>query len=94
MLLISALAKVLARHRVCVATAAGIILGLAVAGWALFHSRNENLTAQTAVLDLRDRSIARWAEPNTAEPPLEVSRNVSQLQIYFPVGSSVGDYGS
>src|SRR5437879_6229200 len=41
-----------------VCCAAVIILGLAVGGWALFHDRNENLTAQTAVLDLRDLNRA------------------------------------
>lgn len=80
------------RKRTWFAAAAGIILVLAVAGWALFLSRNENLTAQTAILDLRDRSIARGEEPNPAEPPLEISRRVSHLKVYLPVGSGVGDY--
>jgi len=74
------------------AAAAVIILGLAVGGWALFHGRNENLMAQMAVLDLRDRSIARGTEANPAEPPLEIARSVSHLMIYLPRGSSEGDY--
>lgn len=80
------------RRRTLLAVAAGILLAAAVTGWAVLHKRNENLVAQTAVLDLRDRSIARGTEPNPAEPPLEISRRVSHLQIYLPVGSSEGDY--
>jgi hypothetical protein len=74
------------------AVAAGILLTVAVTGWTLLHKRSETLSAQTAVLDLRDRSIARGAEPNPGEPPLEISRNVSHLKIYLPLGSSDGYY--
>jgi hypothetical protein len=80
------------RRRMVLAVAAGILLAVAVTGWTLLHKRSENLTAQTAVLDLRDRSIARGAEPNPAEPPLEISRKVSHLKIFLPLGSSEGDY--
>ena len=80
------------QRQIVLAVAAGILLAAAVTGWALIHKRTENLTAQTAVLDLRDRSIARGDEPNPAEPPLEVSGKVSHLKIYLPVGSSEGDY--
>jgi len=82
----------LRRRQMVLAVAAGILLAVVVAGWALVHKRNENLMAQTAVLDLRNRSIARGAEANPAEPPLEISRSVSHLKIYLPVGSSEGDY--
>jgi hypothetical protein len=68
-------------------------LAVGVLGWALLHRWNENLTAQTAVLDLRDRSIARGTEANRAEPPLEISRTVSHMKIYLPFGSSDGYYG-
>ena len=80
------------RRRTWFAAAAGIILGLAVAGWALFHSRNENLTAQMAILDLRDRSPARGTETNPDEQPLELSRAVKKLKILLPLGSSEGPY--
>src|SRR6266480_888555 len=68
------------RRRTLFAVAAGIILAAAIAGWALFHSRNDNLIAQTAVLDLRDRSIARGTDANPGEPPLEIARSVSHLK--------------
>lgn len=80
------------RRRMVLAVAAGILLAAAVTGWALLHRRSENLMAQIAVLDLRDRSIARGAEPNPAEPPLEISRKVSRLKVYLPLGSGEGSY--
>lgn len=80
------------RRRALLVAAAGILLTVGVVGWALLHTRNENLIAQTAVLDLRDRSIARGTEANPAQPPLEISRRVSHLKIYLAVGSSAGDY--
>ena len=80
------------RRRMVLAVAAGILLAVAVTGWALLHKRIENLTARAAVLDLRDRSIARGEEPNPAEPPLEIWRGVSHLKVCLPVGSGEGDY--
>jgi hypothetical protein len=58
----------------------------------LFQKHNESLVAQTAVLDLRNRSIPRGTEPNPAEPPLEVKRTVPRWKIYLPLGSSEGQY--
>ena len=80
------------RRRLVLTAGAGILLATAVTGWAVLHRWNENLAAQTAVLDLRDRSPARGTEPNPAEPLLEISRNVSHMKIYLPLGSSEGDY--
>ena len=80
------------RRRTLLAVAAGILLAVAITGWAVLHKRNENLVTQTAVLDLRDRSPARGAEVNPAQPPLEVSRRVSHLKVYLPLGSSEGEY--
>ena len=80
------------RRRRWLAAAAAILLAVGVVGWALLHKRNENLTAQTAVVDLRNRSIARGTETNPAEAPLEISRRISNLKIYLPLGSAEGDY--
>lgn len=81
------------QRRVVLAVAAGILLAVAVTGWTLLHKQSENLTAQRAVLDLRDRSIARGTEANPGEPPLEIGRTVSHVKIYLPLGSSDGYYG-
>lgn len=90
------------------AIAATILMVAGVAGWALFlrqkaplvrrpneppvPRQEEPLVAQTAVLDLRDRSPQRGADPGTALPPLEISRNVSHLEIHLPLGSDEGLY--
>lgn len=81
------------RRRVLLAVTAGILLAVGVGGWALLHKRNEKIIAQTAVLDLRDRSIARGGEPNPGQPPVEIARNISHVKICLPVGSSDGYYG-
>jgi hypothetical protein len=71
---------------------AGILLAVGVLGWALLHKRNESFVAQTAVLDLRDRSVARGGEPTPGEQPLELSRAVKHLNVYLPLGSAEGPY--
>jgi hypothetical protein len=80
------------RRRTLLATAAGIILAVAFIGWALVHKRNEDLIAQAAVLDLRDRSLPRGTESNPNEQPLEVSHRVTSLRFLMPLGSSAGRY--
>ena len=81
------------RTRSVLAIAASILIVAILAGWALFLRQKEPLVAQTAVLDLRNRSIPRGTETNPAEPPVEIARNVAHLKIYLPLGSSDGDYG-
>ncbi len=81
------------RTRTFLAIAASILIVALLAGWALFLRQKEPVGVETAVLDLRNRSMPRGTEPNTAGPPLEIGRNVSQLKIYLPLGSSDGDYG-
>lgn len=96
------------RTRTLLAIAATILMVAGVAGWALLlrqkaplvrrpkeppiPRQEEQLVAQTAVLDLTDRSPQRGAEPGTALPPLEMARNVSHLEIYLPIGSAEGLY--
>jgi hypothetical protein len=48
--------------------------------------------AQTTVLDLRDRSVARGGEPTPGKQPLELSRAVKHLNVYLPLGSAEGRY--
>ncbi len=80
------------RNRILLAAAAGILLLVTVSGWALLHKRIENLVAQTAVLDLRNRSVARGTEANPDEQPLQLNRRSSRLRILLPIGSSEGSY--
>ena len=80
------------RQRTLLAVAASILIVASIAGWALLRRHNEGLDAQIAVLDLRNRSIARGTEPNPAEPPLEVNRAATHWTIYLPLGSPEGSY--
>jgi hypothetical protein len=74
------------------AIAASILIAIGIAGWVLFQKHNESLVAQTAVLDLRNRSIPRGTEPNPAEPPLEINHAATHWNIYLPLGSVDGAY--
>jgi len=80
------------RTRTFLAIAAGILIVASLAGWAFLGKHKESFIAQTAVLDLRNRSIPRGIEPNPAEPAIEVNRAATQWNIYLPVGSSEGQY--
>lgn len=80
------------RRRTLLAIAASILVCTSIGGWALVRWHNKNETIQTAVLDLRDWSLARGVEPNPAVSPLEVNREASRLRILLPLGSSEGKY--
>ncbi len=80
------------RKQALLAIAASILLVGTVAGWALLRNRNENLSTQTATLDLRNRSVARGAETNPDEQPLELPRAAKHLEIFLPLGSGEGLY--
>jgi hypothetical protein len=80
------------RNRTMVAIAASILVAVGIASWVFVQRHNETLVAQTAVLDLRSRSVSRSPEPNPGEQPLELRRGFSQLNIYLPLGSPEGAY--
>jgi hypothetical protein len=80
------------RTRTLLAIAAGILIVVCLAGWAFFLRHSESMVAQTAVVDLRNRSIPRGTEQNPAEPPLEISRAATHWNIYLPLGSGEGSY--
>jgi hypothetical protein len=80
------------RKRTLLAIAASILVAVGIASWVLVQRDNESLVAQTAVLDLRSRSVSRSPEPNLGEPRLELRRRFSQLNIYLPLGSPEGAY--
>jgi hypothetical protein len=85
-------ARELRRKRTWLAIAAGILLCALLGGWAFVRSHNGTQTLQTAILDLRDWSITRGAEPNPNLPPIELNRRASSLTILLPVGSPAGEY--
>ena len=80
------------RRRTLFAVAAGILVVIGTAGWVLIQQHNETGLSQAAVLDLRNRSASRSPEQNLGEPPLELRRRFSQLNIYLPLGSPEGAY--
>ncbi len=80
------------RMQAVLAIAASILIVVGVAGWALFFKQKGPAGVQTAVLDLRNRSVPRGGELNPGEQPLEVSREVKRLNVYLPLGSAEGPY--
>jgi hypothetical protein len=82
----------LRKKRSLLAIAASILVVAGITGWVLLQRHNETLVAQTAVLDLRNRSVPRGTEPNPAEPRLMVSRAAAHWNIFLPFGSDAGPY--
>jgi hypothetical protein len=74
------------------AIAASILVAACIGGWFLLQRHNEGLVAQTALLDLRNRSLPRGTEPNPPEPPLVLNRATRHWNIYLPLGSTEGTY--
>jgi len=89
-------AERLRRTRSLVAVAACILFVALAALWAYLHNHAQVRLAQTAVLDLRDRSVTRGGsqttEPSSGEAPLQLSRGASALKIYLPKDSAAGSY--
>lgn len=75
-----------------VAVAASVLIVAALASWVVLRRHDARLMAQSAVVDLRNRSVVRGTEPPVNERPLEISRSVSHLEVYLPLGSSDGSY--
>jgi len=74
------------------ALAASILILAGLAGWALVPKQKKPLATETAMLDLRNRSIPRGTKPNPAEPPLGVNRAAAHWSILLPFGSNDGPY--
>ncbi len=80
------------RMRTLLAIAASILLVAGLAGWAFFPKQKKPLATETAMLDLRTRSLPRGTEANPVEPPLVVSRAAAHWNISLPFGSIDGPY--
>jgi hypothetical protein len=81
------------RRQLMFAVAASVLIVAAIATWAVIYRHGSNLqVARSVVVDLRNHSMARGTEPLPSDPPLEISRSVSHLDIYLPLGSSDGPY--
>jgi hypothetical protein len=74
-----------------VATAA--VMLLAVGGWLWVRGRHSVGTTDTAVLDLRERSVARGqSQSGPGQAPLQISRAAKHLVLDLPIGSKEGSY--
>lgn len=81
------------RRRVLTFVATAAVLLFAVGGWLWVRARHPLQTTETAVLDLRDRSVVRGQNPpGTGQAPLEISRTTKHLVLDLPIGSKEGPY--
>ena len=81
------------RRRVLMLVATAAVLLFAVGGWLLVRTRRSAEATDTAVLDLRERSVARGQSPSLAgEAPLEIPRSAKHLILDLPIGSREGPY--
>ena len=74
------------------AIAASILVAASIGAWFLLQRHNEGLVVQTALLDLRNRSLARGTAPNPPDLPLVVNHAARHWNIYLPLGSTEGTY--
>jgi hypothetical protein len=73
-------------------TAAAVLL-FAVGGWLWVRARHSVEATDTAVLDLRERSVARGqSQSETGQSPLEIPRTAKHLILDLPIGSKEGPY--
>src|SRR2546426_11882983 len=68
----------LRKKRTLLAVAASILIAAGIGGWALLQKHNETLVAETVLLDLKKRSVARGAEPKVREKPLTIRNAATQ----------------
>jgi len=81
------------RRRVLTLVATAAVLLFAVGGWLWVRARHSAQTTETAVLDLRERSVARGQTPSdTGQAPLEIPRTAKHLVLELPIGSKEGPY--
>ena len=73
--------------------AVAAVLIFAVAGWLWVRTEHSMQPTETAVLDLREFSVARGQNPTqTDQRPLEIQRSAKHLILDLPIGSNEGSY--
>ncbi len=81
------------RRRVLTLVATAAVLLFAVGGWLWVRARRSVEATDVAVLDLRERSVARGQSQSEADQaPLEISRTTKHVVLYLPIGSKEGPY--
>jgi hypothetical protein len=86
--------SVIQRRRVLTwAAASAVVLLFAVGGWLWVRARHSVEATDTAVLDLRERSVARGpSQADAGQAPLEIPRSAKHLVLDLPIGSKEGPY--
>ena len=86
--------SVIQRRRVLTwAAASAAALLFAVGGWLWVRAQHSVETTDTAVLDLRERSVARGqSQSETGQAVLEIPRTAKHLVLDLPIGSKEGPY--
>ena len=86
--------SVIQRRRVLTwAVASAAVLLFAVGGWLWVRARHSVEATDTAVLDLRERSVARGQnQADTGQARLEIPRTAKHLVLDLPIGSKEGPY--
>src|SRR5271157_5220337 len=81
------------RRRTQAWLAVAAVLIFSVAGWLWVRTQHPVQPPETAVLDLRDLSVARGQNPTqTDQRPLEIHRSTKHLILDLPIGSKEGAY--
>ena len=81
------------RRRLLIFVATAAVLLFAVGGWLWVRARRSVEATDVAVLDLRERSVARGqSQSDAGRAPLEISRNTKHLVLDLPIGSKEGPY--
>jgi hypothetical protein len=85
--------SVIQRRRALILVATAAVLLFAVGGWLWVRARRSVEATDVAVLDLRERSVARGQSQSEAhQAPLEISRTTKHLVLDLPIGSKEGPY--
>lgn len=81
------------RRRTQVWLVAAVVLIFAGAGWLWMRTQHSVQPPETAVLDLRELSVARGQNPTEADQrPLELQHSARHLILDLPIGSKEGAY--
>jgi hypothetical protein len=81
------------RQRMLTWVITAAVLLFAVGGWLWVRARHSVEGTDTAVLDLRERSVVRGqSPPETGQAPLGIPRIAKHLVLDLPIGSPEGPY--
>jgi hypothetical protein len=80
------------RRRMLTWVTTAAVLLFAVGGWFWVRARHSVEGTDTAVLDIRERSLARGQTPETGQSPLAIPRIAKHLVLDLPIGSQEGPY--